>query len=179
MIYTLTSRFFFFFFSRSCVDLFSSHWYKSRLKRHLLSHTHTSKREEREEREHTTADDNNTNDDDYEIENIFFFFFFFFFSVHVHATFALVFPNTHDVFVESSHAVHAETEQVGPDEPKIRVQLADGAFLCGVWKVSALAGAVLLERRDEEDELFDVRFGCFSRHFGDGGDTGEFIRGVE
>jgi len=83
------------------------------------------------------------------------------------------------VFVESSHAVHAETEHVGPDEPKIRVQLVDGAFLRGVWKVSALAGAVLLERRDEEDELFDVRFGCFSRHFGDGGDTGEFIRGVE
>ena len=83
------------------------------------------------------------------------------------------------MFVESSHAVHAETEHVGPDEPEIRVQLVDGAFLCGVWKVSALAGAVLLERRDEKDELFDVRFGCVSRHFGAGGDTGEFIRGVE
>lgn len=141
----------------------------------ILTHTHIKERRERE-RAHTTADDNN-NDNDDEIENIVFFFFFF--SVHVHATFALVFPNTHDVFVESSHAVHAETEHVGPDEPKIRVQLVDGAFLRGVWKVSALAGAVLLERRDEEDELFDVRFGCFSRHFGDGGDTGEFIRGVE
>jgi len=152
--------------------------YKSRVKRHLLSHTHTHKKERREHTL-TTADDTiNNNDDDDEIENIFFFFFFFF-SVHVHATFALVFPNTHDVFVESSHAVHAETEHVGPDEPKIRVQLVDGAFLRGVWKVSALAGAVLLERRDEEDELFDVRFGCFSRHFGDGGDPGEFIRGVE
>ena len=155
-------------------------FYKSRVKRHLFSHTHTHTHKRRREREraHTTADDNN-NDNDDEIENIVFFFFFFFFSVHVHATFALVFPNTHDVFVESSHAVHAETEHVGPDEPEIRLQLADGAFLCGVWKISALAGAVLLERRDEEDELFDVRFGFVSRHFGVGGDTGEFIRVVE
>jgi hypothetical protein len=145
----------------------------------ILSHTHTHIKERRErERAHKTADDNN-NDNDDEIEDIVFFFFFFFFSVHVHATFALVFPNTHDVFVESSHAVHAETEHVGPDEPEIRLQLADGAFLCGVWKVSALAGAVLLERRDEKDELFDVRFGFVSRHFGVGGDTGEFIRTVE
>jgi len=155
-------------------------FYKSRVKRHLFSHTHTHTHKRRREREraHTTADDNN-NDNDDEIENIVFFFFFFFFSVHVHATFALVFPNTHDVFVESSHAVHAETEHVGPDEPEIRLQLADGAFLCGVWKISALAGAVLLERRDEKDELFDVRFGFVSRHFGVGGDTGEFIRVVE